>query len=820
MTSLYRTSTTRLHGATQPHTTAFRRFLSVILIASTLLGCAADRMHRQGLDLVGQGQDEAGLAKLEAAAKEAPDNVSFRSDLIQKRYQVLNRLLINADAERSAGHTEQAGKLYQRVLQIEGNNTRAKAGLAGLDMDQRHNEILTQVQTLYAKHDYDAAQGLLRGVLLENPERSEAKLLQRKINEQISHDAMAGPVLRPEFRKSVSLQFRDANIKMVVEALSRTSGINILLDKDVRADLKTTIFVKDASVEDTLDLILLQNQMEKKVLSDNTVLIYPNIPAKIKEYQDLKIRTFQLVNADAKQMQVMLKTLLKTRDLYVDEKTNSIVMRDTPDAVRLAEKLIAAQDLPEPEVMLEVEVLEVTRARLTELGIKLPEQIAMSTGGTPATTTVTNLPAGGVVTNTTPAIPLTLTTLKNINGDAINVSPLNASIDLRRESGDTNILASPRIRVRNREKAKILIGDRVPVITNSITPVSTGTPVVTGTVQYLDVGLKLEVEPDIHLDDDVAIKVGLEVSTIVREVSSGPTLAYQIGTRSANTVLRLRDGETQVLAGLISDEDRKTAQKFPGLGDLPLIGRLFSSHKNDAKKTEIVLSITPHLTRPSQRPDAGNLEFWSGTDSTLRSRSLYTQPTRVAATETKGTPVTAPAAVKPADATAAPGAAVTPENSAVIASGNSTATPNPAGPPVVLSWQGASQAQVGKEFSVGVHAETRQALGTLSFSVDYDPAVFKIVRVAEGDLLKQNANKTIFTDKVDQNGGHIFVQIARTGKQGATGKGAVTQLTFMPLSAKAQSPIVVTSPTPVSSDGQALALTQSGPLVMTVSPKP
>ena len=810
--------------------TALHRFLFATLIASTLLGCAADRMHRQGLDLVGQGQDEAGLAKLEAAAKGDPDNLAFRSDLIQKRYQVLNRMLTSADTERAAGRAEQAGKIYQRVLQIEGENARAKAGLAGLEMDQRHSVALTQSSGLFMKRDYDAAQSVLRGVLLENPDRSEAKILQRKINEQLAHDALAGPVLKPEFRKSVTLQFRDANIKMVVEALSRTSGINILLDKDVRADLKTTIFVKDASVEDTLDLILLQNQLEKKILSDNTVLIYPSNPAKIKEYQDLKIRTFQLVNADAKQMQVMLKTLLKTRDLYVDEKTNSIVMRDTPDAVRLAEKLIAAQDLPDPEVMLEVEVLEITHARLTELGIKLPEQIGLSTGSAPATTTVNTLPGGGVVTNTTPVVPLTLTTLKNINGDSINVSSLNASIDLRRESGDTNILASPRIRVRNREKAKILIGDRVPVITNSITPVSTGTPVVTGTVQYLDVGLKLEVEPDIHLDDDVAIKVGLEVSTIVREVSSGPTLAYQIGTRSANTVLRLRDGETQVLAGLISDEDRKTAQKFPGLGDLPLIGRLFSSHKNDAKKTEIVLSITPHLTRPSQRPDAGNIEFWSGTDSTLRSRPLNMQPTSGAPAETSGGVNSRTAPAKPAGVTLAPAAGVegiaasdatasAAPTGAVVTSGIAVETAAPAGPPVVLSWQGPNQAQVGKEFSVSVRAETSQPLGTLSFSVDYDPAVLKIVRVAEGELLKQNGKKTIFTDKVDQKGGHVFVQVARVGSNGATGKGDVAQLTFLAHTAKAQSPIVITSPTPVSSDGRTLTLTQSGPLIMTLSPE-
>ena len=150
-------------------------------------------------------------------------------------------------------------------------------------------------------------------------------------------------------------------------------------------------------------------------------------------------------------------------------------------------------------------------------------------------------------------------------------SSLSATLNLKLEDGDTNVLASPRIRVRNREKAKIMIGSRVPVITNAVTPVSTGTPVITGSVQYLDVGLKLEVEPDIHLDNEVVIKVGLDVSSIIREVpnTQSGTLAYEVGTRNASTVLRLKDGETQILAGLISDEDRKTASKMPGLGQIP-----------------------------------------------------------------------------------------------------------------------------------------------------------------------------------------------------------------------------------------------------------
>ena len=201
------------------------------------------------------------------------------------------------------------------------------------------------------------------------------------------------------------------------------------------------------------------------------------------------------------------------------------------------------------------------------------------------------------------------------------------AINLKRQVGDIHLLANPRIRVRNHEKAKFHIGDKVPVITNSVTPVSTGTPVVTGSVQYLDVGLKLEVEPDIHMDGDVSIKTALEVSNIASQVTnaSSGTIAYQIGTRNVSTVLQLRDGETQVLAGLISANDIESASKIPGLGDLPILGRLFSSHNTNKTKTEIILSITPHIIRNQHQPDAGLSSFSSGTSNAPKSRPLTVQ---------------------------------------------------------------------------------------------------------------------------------------------------------------------------------------------------
>lgn len=800
------------------------RFATALLIL-LLYGCAAQRMHNEGMDLIDQGHVEEGLAKLEAASKSDPENFSYRLDLIRTRDEIIRRLLRKADSQRAIGNIDESASLYHAVLKFDDKNARALAGLENLAMDKRHATAMVHAKALFGKNELQEAQNVVKRILLEDPNYTDAKDLSRKIDEQLSKNTFAGPSLKPEFKKPVTLEFRDANLKMVVEALSRTSGLNILLDKDVRSDLKTTIFVKDASVEDTIDLIAMQDGLYKKILSDNTILLYPNTPAKVKEYQDLMIRSFQLTNADAKDMEKMLKTLLKTRDMYIDKKTNSLVIRDTPDAIKLAEKLITAQDQPQPEVMLEVEVLEVTRSKLTELGIKLPEHIALSASGTPESTTVNTLPGGGVVTTTNPSQPLTLHDVSHLNNHYFTVSSLNASIDLRDETGDANILASPRIRVRNREKAKILIGDRVPVITNAITPVSSGTPVVTGNVQYLDVGLKLNVQPFIHPDDDVEIKVNLEVSSIVREISSGPTLAYQIGTRTADTVLRLKDGETQVLAGLISDEDRKAAQKFPGLGDLPIIGRLFSSHKNDKKKTEIVLSITPHLTRRIHRPDARNTEFWSGTESNLRSRPVTLEPLHIGPTSKNTAPVKKTSYASLSQLANAKQRKPFKTKTQSVATNKSIAprkvikpTPSQTNGVVALSLLGPKEVKVGDEFQVTVNAQTDKPLSNLSFTLGYDPSTFSVIKIRKGSLFKQHGNRSIFSSKIDPNTGHAFIISSQLGPHGVSGKGSVAVVTFTARTSRAKAPIVISSPSAASSSGSKLPKPRSSPLIMRLSP--
>jgi general secretion pathway protein D len=234
----------------------------------------------------------------------------------------------------------------------------------------------------------------------------------------------------------------------------------------------------------------------------------------------------------------------------------------------------------------------------------------------------------------TPGGGLTVGALRALTGNDLLVNPQSLGINLKLQDTDANILASPRIRARNKEKARILIGDRVPIITNSVTPTASGGGVVTGSVQYQDVGLKLEFEPQVYNDEEVGIRIALEVSSIVKEIS-GPngSLAYQIGTRNANTVVRLLDGETQVLGGLISSGDRNTASKVPGVGQLPVLGRLFSNNSGTDNKTEIVLSITPHILRAPAVLDASVRDVFSGTEGSLRPRALQLDPLGVASSQ-------------------------------------------------------------------------------------------------------------------------------------------------------------------------------------------
>ena len=583
---------------------------------SLLAGCAGNQAYNDGQAMLGAGHTQQGLALLEQAAQAEPTNAKYRIAVTNGRMRALNKLNGAAEALRQQGNLPEAQALYRQALALDASDDVAQRGLASVAQDERHRKLVQEAQASYQRGgdaNVAQAQEALRQVLQERPAQREALALKSRIGDEQAKARPAGGKLAAAYRKPVTLEFRDAPLRSVFDFLGKVSGLNFVFDKEVDPALRATISVRDTSIEEAIAMLLGANQLEQNVTSDKSITIYPNTPQKVKDYQQLVVRTFFLANADVKTVAFSIKTLLKAKDVVTDERLGIIMLRDTPEMVRMAERIINVQDLADPEVMLEVEVLEVKRTRLMELGVRWPDQASLTLAGV-------GTGLGG----------LQVADLHRINGDNINLAIGGVTLNANKTDSDSNILANPRIRVRNKEKAKILIGDRVPVIT-----VTTNNGVSSDSVNYIEVGLKLDVEPNVYLDDEVAIKINLEVSNVVKEViSKTGTQAYQIGTRSASTVLRLKDGETQVLAGLISDEDRGTANKVPGVGELPMLNRLFGSQKDDAMRSEIVLSITPRLLRSIRRPDLMTAEFNSGTEASVGGRaSVGGSPEAIAAPE-------------------------------------------------------------------------------------------------------------------------------------------------------------------------------------------
>ncbi len=660
------------------------------LIAAALLvmlaGCTGMPQVTEGRRQVSEGNLEQGLATLERAARDNPTSAEARGAYQTTKQASLDSLLAQAEAARAAGRYDAAEALYRRVALIDPTNPYAPNGIAAVERDRRHVRLDEEALAALKKGDFATAEQKAGEVLAERPgDRTARAVMQQVAARRFQEDVMP-PVLKTALARPISIEFRDAPLRSIFEVISRGFGVNFVFDRDVRADLRTTIFVRDGNLDEVIRLILVTNQLERKVVNENSLLIFPKTPQKQRQYDELVVRSFYLANADAKQTAAMLRALVKTRDLFIDEKLNLVVMKDTPEAVRLAEKLVANQDLGEPEVMLEVEVMEVQSSRLQELGLKYPEKLYYGVPGAAATT-------GGL-----PFPPVT-----EVRQGGFKVFVTNPAIvaNLRAQVGVGNLLANPRIRVRNREKAKVHIGEKVPVVT-STSAVNVG---VSTSVSYLDVGLKLDVEPNIHLDDEVAIKVALEVSNILEQIVTNNTVAYRLGTRNAATTLRLRDGETQVLAGLINDEERKASSRVPGLGDLPTIGRLFSSDLDDSKKTEIVLLITPRIVRNLVPPFSVPSTFSSGTETDIGAAPLRTRNA-------------APGALSMSPSGGpGPAAAIPPRPAVAVAAAQPSAAPASFGLLLAVP----SQAQIGSEFSMQLAIPTEVLARSVAAVVAYDP---------------------------------------------------------------------------------------------------
>ena len=767
---------------------SFPRKSLVVLLAVALAGCAADQLHREGMSLIENGKLDEGLSKLQQAQQADPGNGAFKKDLLLQRDAATARLLAQADLEKAAKRWDNALQLYSQVMQLDRGNVTARQAMFEINLERRQTAKVDDAALAYGKGDFDLANSLISRVLVENPNHPRANALRNQILEATSTaSSLNGVALNFKGKKPVTLQFRDANLRMVMEAIAKTTGLNVILDKDVKADLKVTIFVRDTPVEEAIDLILMQTQTAKRVMGENSILIYPDTETKAREYAELKIRRFAITNADPKNVLAMVKTMTKTKDMFVDEKTNSLVVRDTPQVIRMVEKLIVAMDQPEPEVMLEVDVVEVSRDRTLALGINLPTSFGVS-------------------------IPeMSLEAFKKLSDANATVSGMSVGVTAKKTDGDGNTLATPRLRVRNKEKAKFLVGDRLPVISSAATPSTGGGASVYNTsVQYVEVGIKIEAEPTIYADGEVAIKLTLEVSSAGApnaDAAKSGTIAYSIGTRSLNTVLRLKDGQTEIIGGLIQDSDTSDSTHVPGLGDIPILGRLFGVQTDTKKKKEVIMSITPRIVRNNRQIDSELLELWSGTENNLRYGTRQVGTGKLQALAAPAGAAGTVSVASSSSAAPAPAAARTGARGVPAAAANSAASAAAVLRPVSMT--APTNAKVGDKITVNLNFPASAASTGVETTLNYDNSRLKLISVTESDAARNEASALRFTGD-GESAGSVRVELtAGRGEALPTNGGALAQVQFEVLAGTGTTPLSVGSSALVNADNGTIKLPDS-----------
>jgi general secretion pathway protein D len=830
------------------------RLALLVALPALLTGCAGDKAYQQGQDFVAQGKIDEGLAKLQEAITQNPHDAQYRSTWLAVRERQLTRADEEGDRLAASGARDAARKAYQRALALDSTNERALAGLAELEHAARLDALVDRAEALAGKHDADGARRLLAQVLTEAPTHVRALALQRRMTLD-SGATRVEAALASAYRKPIQIDFKDATLKQVFDVISRSAGLNFLFDRDVRTDQRTSIFLRNSTIEAAVRYVLATNQLAQQVLDENTVLIYPNTPAKLKDYQELAVRTFFLSNADAKTVANTLKTIVKSHDIVIDEKLNMVIIRDTPQAIRMAEKLVALEDVPEPEVMLEVEVLEVQRNSTQDLGIQWPDSVTLtplqvgsvisSTGSAAGSAGSSLDPFGGSsgsfgtspTTGGTGSPSLSLNDLFHQTSHTVGVSSLQATLNASLVDSNAKLLTDPRIRVRNREKAKILIGERVPNITST----ATSTGFLSQSVNYIDIGLTLNVEPTIYLDDTVGIKVGLEVSSLLQQITgSSGTTAYEIGTRTASTVLQLRNGETDVLAGLIDSEERTSGNKIPGFGQIPVLGRLFGATTDDDKDTEIVLAITPHLIRNIRRPDAASAYFTAGTESNSQSMvqsngissgsfsssggssssSSSSSTSKTSSTGTAGSDGIGSGSNYPqgsantTNSMSGGGFSGTSDTDPVVGGGGAA----PGVGTAQMSMQGPPQVKVGESLTVVMLMQSNEPVVSVPATVTFDSTALQFLGVTEGDFMKQSGAPTSFSSRLGQSG-QLILSDTLSGGNGASAAATFAVLSFRALAPASQSSIQLQPGVLVGTGGVPIATIPAPAYSFAVIPK-
>jgi general secretion pathway protein D len=610
--------------------------IAAVLALAVAAGCTP-RQVRVADQFAREGNWEGAVLVYQEALSKRPDDQKLKAKLDRAKLEAAKRQYERGTALLAQRGIVPAIDALKQAVALDPNTEAYRTALAqAIKLKDAEDRYQSGLQLLKIEKYQDAI-GQFERVLALDPAHEGAK---QGINDARDRQKLlaASDELTLTSDQPITLRFQNARLKEVFDLLSKTAGVNFLFDRDIR-DEPVTIFVKNTSFRDALNLVLATNNLFMKRVAADTVLILPKTKQKIDQYQDLMIRTFYLSSAKAKDVVNLLRTMLDTRRMFVNEDLNTIVMRDTPDKIRLAEKIIEANDRQVAEVMFEVEVIEVTKGDFFKYGWNFRPGAGTATAGL----SVSKNPS------------VNLGNFSDLTGSDFVLALPSVEVSLIKTDSNAKTLANPKIRVVDNKTAKVNIGDKIPIqlsttTTAAATTTVAGNQTTTTSTEFKDVGIKLEIKPNVRLNNDVTMDLKLDVTSLGdfdERVDQ-----FRFGTRTTDTTINVRDGETVVIGGLIRDDDRVSLNKLPWLGDLPLLGKLFATTETDKRKTDVLLTITPRVIRGLSAPESAVQSFWSGTEDGFSTQPLFTPSEAVsqpAALEGRGTDAvpSAPPAIAP-----------------------------------------------------------------------------------------------------------------------------------------------------------------------------
>ncbi|MFP5284917.1 MAG: secretin N-terminal domain-containing protein, partial [Thermoanaerobaculia bacterium] len=564
--------------------------MSVPLLALGLLaGCSSHRAYREAETAAQLGKWDDAVLHYMKALEEDPNNISYKTALLRAKMEASRMHLRKGEEYEKAGVVERALVEYQQAVQLDPTNQYAAAQLE-------------HVRQLYH------AQRQSRGY--ETIEQMKKKS---------SGSRPQPPVLNPRSDNPISLEFpQQVSIFQIYRALGQAFGINILFDPNLK-DQEIAIELKDVTAQAALETLMRASGHFYKVMDEHTIIVAQDTPQNRRIYEDLVIQTFFLSNSEVKDMMTILRSLVDARKIASNEQLNAIILRDTADRVKVAEKIIETNDKAKAEVVIDVELLQVNSSRVRDLGVSLSNYAIgqrLDLGGT------TSGGTGG--TGTTTAGGVRFSDLEFINQSNWILTIPSFLYEFVKTNTEAQLLAKPQLRITEGEKASLTIGDRVPIPLTTFNTQNVGgqggiIPVTS--FQYTDVGIRIDIEPRVHHNREVTLKLKVEVSNLAGSVAgSGGQEQPIIGTRAIESTIRLQDGETNFLAGLIRNDQSVSEQGVPGLSEIPVIGRLFSNKRTDGQRTDVILTLTPHIVRSAEITAEDLQPIWVGTEQNITFR--------------------------------------------------------------------------------------------------------------------------------------------------------------------------------------------------------